>query len=1032
MATPEPIINEYLANALRRRHPHWAVPGIIAAESTSAFSAKGLRPDIIVCDDRAAPVGLETEFLPAASVEKDAVSRLGKLYAPTGGTIHSVVAVRIPDKYRQLQGAAISEALELDADFEYCLLTGDSPANYTRWPASGFILACVDDLAYVVATAKVSPITIAEAAGTLEEGARSVAATITAAAANHPGIRVAISETLKQEAGSQTYAMTATILINAFVFQDTLAGASEELLTVPGLYKVGKVSMKPTKGEVIAAWAEILAINYWPIFGVARALVEDIPATLWAEVCDRCLSTADKLLSMNIGKKPDLVGTIFQRLISDRKFLATFYTAPSSAALMARLLIEKTLPGGGNDTETVESLRVADFACGTGSLLCAIYSDIRLRLDHAGVDSSTMHRAFVENSLVGCDVLPSATYITASQISSAHPTVQYGGTKILTLPFGRSNTGDISLGALDLLEKQGVMSTIATHSTEIGAVAAVATDSWSAIGGTMVHDDSFDIIAMNPPFTRLTGGGGKSSDVSRPLFAAFGTDSDTQEKMAKRAKKLLDGTAYHGNAGAAAAFVELGHRKLKNDGRLGLILPLSALSGASWADCRRIWRRGYRDFITLSIAADDAHASFSADTGMAETMIVGTKAVKPDTRLTSISLYRRPVSPLEGAEMAREIKLMIRQGGLRSIEDGPFGGTEIMIGSEKVGEMISASTTPGPWPLSRIRDHAIAQTAYQMVACATVWLPGAMNAVLAEAPLCKLSKLGTAGPYHLDISGSGESGGTPRGPFELRDTSTPSSSSFPVVKAHHERRERYLEIDPDAEGIVRMTDDLAKKKIINARADSIWETRTKLHFATDVQFNSNALVVCITSRPAIGGRAWPSFRLNDRRYERVVAIWFNSTLGILSFWWSANKTQDGRGSVTTSRLEEMTSIDPTNLNEATLVEVDQFFETFKLKSFLDIHECAVDEARAEIDRFVADKLLGAGDKLQRVSTTRSGCGTARPLKIKWSREAELGSSAEVNIGYKRNQEGLQSFLSMRRRKRKEGVGSFASDISGRT
>jgi hypothetical protein len=421
----------------------------------------------------------------------------------------------------------------------------------------------------------VSPVVIASAAAILETGARSVASQIDAASVAHPGISASIADTLKQDAGFQTYAMTATILINAFVFQETLAGASQDLLAVTSLYKLGQVPARPTKGEVIAAWDHILSINYWPIFGVARKLVEDIPPALWSQVRDVCIATADQLLSMNLGKNPDLVGTIFQRLISDRKFLATFYTAPSSAALMARLLVSDSPPNGTSwaDTDAVKALRVADFACGTGSLLCAVYSDIQMRLEHAGIDSAEMHRSMIESILVGCDVLPSATYITASQLSSAHPAIQYGGTNILTLPFGQMASGEIALGALDLLEKQGVMPTIATHATGVGATALTAMDSWSAIGGAAVGDDSFDIVAMNPPFTRLTGGGGKSTEVTRPLFAAFGTDEAIQVKMGKKAHKLLAETAYHGNAGAAAAFVEIGNRKLKAGGKLGLILP---------------------------------------------------------------------------------------------------------------------------------------------------------------------------------------------------------------------------------------------------------------------------------------------------------------------------------------------------------------------------------------------------------------------------------------------------------------------------
>lgn len=969
MATTEPIVNEYLAAAFRQKHPAWMKTGAVVAENTAAFATKGHRPDIIVCDDSTAPVGVETEFHPAVTVEADAKARLGKVYQPTGGTIHSVIAVKMPAKYRQLQGSAIANAIAAEQSFEYCLYTGDG-TDHHRWPATGWIKASVGDLANVVASAKVSPVAIRDGAKILEDGARSVAAIISAVADVNPGVRKAITDTLKQQAGPQTYAMMATIIINAFVFQDTLAGASEVLIEVPTIAKMSATPMKPSKGEVIAAWEKILKINYWPIFGVAKELVEDMPATLWGGVSDACLRTADDLLSRNLGKNPDLVGTIFQRLISDRKFLATFYTAPASAALMARLLIGERSPNDADwsDVEKVAKIKIADFACGTGSLLCAVYADVRMRLDHAGVDSGEMHRSMIEHSLVGSDVLPSATYITASQLSSAHPTVQYGNTNIVTLSFGKAGANEYALGAIDLLETQRTMSTIATHGVSVGATALMQTETWAA-GGTEVEDASFHIIAMNPPFTRLTGGGGKDDDNSRPFFAAFGIDEATQKRMAAKTASILSDTAYHGNAGFGSAFVEIGHRKLKAGGRSGFILPLGALSGSAWSKSRDRWRKFYKDVITISIAGDDKHSAFSADTKMAEAMVVATKVDttkdKPDTRLTSISLHRRPESPLEGAEMAREIRQLIAAGNVRRIEDGPLGGTDILIGSEKVGEMVTAPSKPDPWPLSRIHDHSVAQAAHQL-ANTTIWLPGSLQASLSDVPLCALDQLGRPGPYHLDISSSSLSGGAPRGPFELKKSKKAAAASFPVLKEHDEKRERYIEIEPDAEAKPRKSSSQAEQAITDARAKAIWSTRTRLHFSTDLRFNANALVACLTTREALGARAWPSFCLHDRSFEKVVTLWFNSTLGILSFWWSANKTQSGRGSVTTSRLGEMTSIDPRRLDSETLAACDVFYDSFKTKPLMDVHEAQEDAHRAELDRFVAETLLKAGSQLKHI------------------------------------------------------------------
>ena len=49
--------------------------------------------------------------------------------------------------------------------------------------------------------------------------------------------------------------------------------------------------------------------------------------------------TADRLVALGVSQSHDLSGTVFQRLIADRKFLATFYTRPESAALLAHLAI---------------------------------------------------------------------------------------------------------------------------------------------------------------------------------------------------------------------------------------------------------------------------------------------------------------------------------------------------------------------------------------------------------------------------------------------------------------------------------------------------------------------------------------------------------------------------------------------------------------------------------------------------------------------------------------------------------------------
>ena len=963
MATTEIVLNEYIGAELRRKYTRWAVAGVVSSENTGAFASSGKRPDIVVTDNPSSPVCIETEFFPAATVEADAKARLGQVYNPTGSKITCVFAVRIPAAYKNMKSTGIGTSLEAEAGFEYCVFFGEKVEEFHRWPASGFLPCSLGDLANAIASSAVSPLLIEQGAAKLEVGAKLISATFESAQSNNSTFSGKIADRLRQDSSDQTFRMAATIIINALVFQETIAGGEGDLADVKSAYVLRDKPGGPTKLDVLDEWQKILAVNYWPIFGIARQIVSEIPSPIWQQVFSQAFDTADALLSLNLGKNPDLVGTIFQRLITDRRFLATFYTAPSSAALMSGLVVGGSAPGGISwaNVDHVASLKIADFACGTGTLLSSTYAEVRKRVENAGIDSTSLHRKMIENVLVGCDVLPSATHITASQLTSVHPQIRYERTKILTLPFGQMADGSVGLGSFDLLETQAALSIIATSSTGIGAATEEEVDAWSELGGTGVEDQSFDLIVMNPPFTRLTGGGGKSDTVSRPLFAAFKTTKATQKLMAEKFSALFEGSSYDGNAGAGSAFVEVGHRKLKNGGTVGLILHLSALSGSSWEKCRKLWRKHYRDIVVLSIAGHAGHdMAFSADTGVGECMVIGTRTDKPTEKQISVSLYRRPESVIEGMEIARQIRTLADSGAIASLESDPIGGTAIKIGDEKVGEVIFAPIPgDGPWPLFRIADHALAQTAHQMVARGKCWLPGIAPQRATAVPFCKLEELGVPGPYHLDINGGGTSGGAPRGPFELRATATPATATYPALKAHDESRERYLEIGADSEAIARSSGNVQVSDILEIKRNAIWETRTRLHFATDLRFNANALAAVLTDRPSLGGRAWPSFRLNEPCYEKFTTLWFNSTLGILAFWWIANKAQSGRGSVTTTRLASLTLPDPRTFTGDEIIAIDGFFDAVKTKPLLDVHECAVDPTREEIDRFVIEKMIKA-------------------------------------------------------------------------
>ena len=206
---------------------------------------------------------------------------------------------------------------------------------------------------------------------------------------------------------------------------------------------------------------------------------------------------------------------MFQRLIADRKFLATFYTLPRSAALLAELSVSR-LDIDWSDRDAVTALRIGDFACGTGALLNAAYEAVLSRYRRRGGDDRLIHPEMMEHALVGADIMPAATHLTASVLSSTHPSVPFENTSIVTLPYGEQPEGSdrpIAIGSLDLIEAERLLPLFVTRQRRVRGVGE------SDDAHMDLPHGGFDLVIMNPPFTRPTNHA--VADVPVPSFAGF-------------------------------------------------------------------------------------------------------------------------------------------------------------------------------------------------------------------------------------------------------------------------------------------------------------------------------------------------------------------------------------------------------------------------------------------------------------------------------------------------------------------------------
>ena len=598
----EPSANSALGNILQGM----LGKATVRSENTQVIEGHaGYQPDILITATGRSPVVIEAEYDPAQNVEPEAMGRLNLKVAGQPRPIEAVIALRYPEYVGD--SFDLAKAVK-EATLRYCVFTAEADKTI-RFPESGWLEGAVADLADLVRLVSVPQNAVDQAATFLEQGINDAANILEEMHTLKPAITAEVARLLGMDNVPQTRRMACAIIANAMIFHERIAGMHEG---IQPLNLVCGNSVPDPQDRTLDAWTAILKINYWPIFAIGKDILGHLPSDIALRVLRRLRLTAASVNGTGVNNAHDLTGRVFQRLISDRKYLATFYTLPASAALLARLAVAKMEGVDWGDPEAIGNLKVGDFACGTGALLSAVYEQIASRHESAGGDAAAIHPAMMEEVLYGCDVMPSAVHITGSTLAGIQPDVMYGRSRLYTMPYGRQDDGTVKIGSLELLQSSSVMTLFNTSDPALRT--GSAGEQTAAHVNAEIADGTFDLVIMNPPFTRNTTREGATADAVAAAFAAFDATEADQREMAKRMGDLKHGTTYHGNAGVASAFASLAHKKLRPGGAMALVLPLSAAVGLAWKNFREMVARNYTDLTVLSIAANGKTMAFSAQT----------------------------------------------------------------------------------------------------------------------------------------------------------------------------------------------------------------------------------------------------------------------------------------------------------------------------------------------------------------------------------------------------------------------------------
>jgi len=942
MAFTEPSLNAAIAEVLHPMSSKWEVTAELTGEIPEN---KQLIIDIFIHNYRRLPVVIENEFDPANSVHKDAKARLGKTLRK-GDLIRFVIELISPAGLKNCMSQVEARMQILDdTEFRYALLNGNSSDDYDRFPQSGYIVGNIRDLAIFISNTGVAEDALEKSIAILSSGVEKSIHILHDEVGQNDLFMTRLATVLNQpftkERVKEALGIGITVMISALLFQQRLAGSCA-IRNLDQMQADGDI----THSGLLSEWDKVLKIDYWSVFSIARRFLYEIAdPELAHKLVTTVDATAQQLSRLGVTDSHDLAGVVFQRFIADRKYLATFYTRPESAVLLAHLAI----PLDAADTsEHYQQYRIADYACGTGTLIHATYNRLAALYDLTGNDPSELHAHMMEKTLTAADIVPSGAHMTASMLASVFPNQPYANTRVIIPEYGqKSEMGGVALGSLEFLASKTTLSSLFDLSSEN----EFGSDRIVKIGAAgeerealpyMINSSSDSLVIMNPPFTRAMSDWVEGNEGTWKQYNALGNTKAIQAQMERREKDLgKKSKCYNGYHALPSMFCAVADKMVKVGGRIALVLPMTSVQGISWTKFRSMLSKSYEDILVIGLAARTANqASWSSDTSMAEVLIIAQKSDRTSIHNKGIfvSLYERPKNSMEATEVARSIQKTCANG-IRSIKDGPYGGSPIHVGETKVGEIISAPISSEGWSPIGIRELELAQFIESMNR-GILWFPGQNEQFnIPIAPVGHFAKIGFAANNIANNQSAA---------FDKANLS--KIPTYPMLWKSNRKTQTLMLLLEDLEGRVRRgKEDLANR---------IWSRRSWAHIAAEIDYSGQSLSASFTEKQTIGGRAWPNIQLNSKEEEKGFVVWSNSTLGLMQNWYHSSRQQGSRGILTVSSIQLLPCLDVTALSSDALEHASSIFDDLKGETLQRICDAHIDSVRIELDQRVMTELLG--------------------------------------------------------------------------
>ncbi|MCS7192006.1 MAG: N-6 DNA methylase [Armatimonadetes bacterium] len=752
--------------------------------------------------------------------------------------------------------------------------------------------------------------------------------------------------------------IAALIVANALLFQGELARVDHKVKTLHQC-----MDAKSPHDELLEVWQFILdEINYHAVFDIARSILLTLPTDKRLdEAIKRCAEKVLQVVRMRAALQHDLVGRLYHLLLGDiAKPLGTYYTSVASATLLLRLALDpKRWDIQWHDPHSLSKLRIADLACGTGTLLMAALQSVvdnfmraasqQQRLEDLTKQRTYSLKALLEKGFWGLDVLQSAVHLTATTLALPIPEVKVKGMNLYAMDLGVDRKSKVvHLGSLDLLSKEPPTAVLSLFPVKGGK--RITDTSPSRV---TINLPFMDLICMNPPFTRTCG--------DNLLFGSLPNEERKQLQKALQSLIQKEKLKASVTAGLGSVFLALADRYLKPNGRLAFVLPKALLSGVEWQQSRELLAKDYI-VETIIVSHDPNRWNFSENTDLSEVLLIARKLTRPKPfrppkePTLCVNLWRNPDKPLDALMLAEGL----RANNVPPLSEGKFS---LWLGSEKVGEAFTVRWDKLCQLHHWLFPFAFAQTELVQVLWALQYQHNLQSITI---PLCPLDELGALGPSGNDLWDAFDPVDHPPG--------------YPALWGHKATEMTTMVQCPNAY-LVKITMPRRPGRSLR-NAESLWQRASQLLIAGRMWLNTQRLLAILLSEPVLSN-VWLPLKLKsncDAESMKAVALWFNSTPGILILIGHRIETRGAWVAFLRRALQTLPVLDVRRLTQQQLKHLADPFDRLSEQPLQPLSQLADDPVRKAIDDAISE-VLGLPDLTPlRLQLAREPILTLKPLR----------------------------------------------------